>query len=417
MYRGTQAATADALVAVVLESGKLTDELTAPGLGSGPLSIGGQGDNIDERVLADVQGIASYARLQKVRGSAAQTIGLLQTYAPQESPALRGEAYALDAYAETMLAELFCSGVPLSTLDFQEDFTYRAGSTTEEIYAHASALFDSALAISQDSSRTTWLASVGKARVLLALGQYAAAANLVATVPDTFRYQTPHVWAPAQGGYPFGGPGGYVVGTREGGHGVAYYTTTGTVLTSNDPRSAVFFGVPVTNVFGVPMLLPAKYPVTAAPKPIVLASGVEARLIEAEAALHANANDLQWLAILNQLRTSCTTAVTCPSPAPAGIGGVAGLPPLSDPGQVDGSDSARVTLLFTERAYWLFLTGHRQGDLRRLVRVYHRPQETVYPSGPYYGGYGTYGSDVNLPVPSGAESANPLFHGCLSREA
>jgi len=36
----------------------------------------------------------------------------------------------------------------------------------------------------------------------------------------------------------------------------------------------------------------------------VLASGVEARLIEAEAALQANPDDGQWLAKLNALRTA-----------------------------------------------------------------------------------------------------------------
>jgi hypothetical protein len=77
---------------------------------------------------------------------------------------------------------------------------------------------------------------------------------------------------------------------------------------------------------------------------------------------------------------------------------------------------ALVDTLFTERAYWLFLTGHRQGDLRRLVRNYGRPQDTVYPSGSYFGGQGSYGSDVNLPIPAN-EQTNPLFHGCIDRRA
>jgi len=41
-----------------------------------------------------------------------------------------------------MLADLYCSGVPLSTLDFEGDFTYRAGSSTPEVYQHAVVLFD-----------------------------------------------------------------------------------------------------------------------------------------------------------------------------------------------------------------------------------------------------------------------------------
>src|SRR6202011_3033884 len=79
--------------------------------------------------------------------------------------------------------------------------------------------------------------------------------------------------------------------------------------------------------------------------PNALATGIEARLIQAEAALQANNNDASvsgsgWLGILNSLRA---TGIT-----PA-------MPPLADP----GSYSARVDLLFRERAFWLFLTAHR----------------------------------------------------------
>jgi hypothetical protein len=97
----------------------------------------------------------------------------------------------------------------------------------------------------------------------------------------------------------------------------------------------------------------------------------------------------------------------------AGSGGVSGLAPLVDP----GSDSGRVSLLFGERAYWLYLTGHRQGDLRRLIRQYGRDQSTVYPIGIYFGpGVGIYGSDVTAPIPY-TETPNPLFHGCFDRNA
>jgi hypothetical protein len=156
--------------------------------------------------------------------------------------------------------------------------------------------------------------------------------------------------------------------------------------------------------------------------PLVLASGVEARLIEAEAALQSGS--ATWLSILNTLRTS-GSFTTAPSSDPdsvgvidttwhAGTGGVGGLRPLTDP----GSDSARVTLLFHERAYWLFLTGERQGDLRRLVRNYGRDPETVYPTGAYPIGVQLpqYGRDVSVNI-SQDEYLNPKFTGCLSRGA
>jgi len=131
---------------------------------------------------------------------------------------------------------------------------------------------------------------------------------------------------------------------------------------------------------------------------VVLASGAEARLIEAEAQLQAG-DVAGWLGTLNALRA---TAV---SPA---------LPALSDP----GSDAARVDLLFRERAAWLYLTGHRQGDLRRLIRHYGRSQGDVYPTGPYQAALtGVYGGDVDAPIPPEERKYNPRFTGCFARGA
>ena len=129
----------------------------------------------------------------------------------------------------------------------------------------------------------------------------------------------------------------------------------------------------------------------------MLASGVEARLIEAEAALQAG-DTARWRATLNHLRQ---TAFASP------------LDTVPDP----GSDSARVSLTFRERAFWLFLTGHRQGDLRRLIRQYGRAPDEVYPRGSYPGAGGQYGTDVTLPIPAQERVSNPLFTGCLSRGA
>jgi hypothetical protein len=93
---------------------------------------------------------------------------------------------------------------------------------------------------------------------------------------------------------------------------------------------------------------------------------------------------------------------------------MAGLKPLTDPGTLD----ARVDTMFAERAAWLFFTGHRLGDLRRLSRQYGRNPETVFPTGTYFGGAKTasfYGTAVNAPIPAN-ERINPNFHGCLNRD-
>ena len=144
----------------------------------------------------------------------------------------------------------------------------------------------------------------------------------------------------------------------------------------------------------------ARYSVTGF-NAFTVADGIEARLIEAEAALHAG-DPTTMLQKLNHLRDSAMV------PNQTGS-----LSDTTDPGTPD----ARVSLLFQERAYWLFATGHRQGDLRRLIRQYGRSQDQVYPTGQYLGGgTGLYGSDVTAPIPSG-EDANPLFHGCSNRGA
>jgi hypothetical protein len=149
----------------------------------------------------------------------------------------------------------------------------------------------------------------------------------------------------------------------------------------------------------------------------VVANGIEARLIQAEAALRSG-NVTAWITTLNQLRTN-GVAGSIDAMWQAGTGGVAGLAPLNDPGIGSGNpDSARVALMFQERAAWLFMTGHRQGDLRRQLRQYSqywRDQSRVYPSGSYLQITGArYGTDVTAPIP-GDEYLNPLFHGCLDR--
>ena len=86
---------------------------------------------------------------------------------------------------------------------------------------------------------------------------------------------------------------------------------------------------------------------------------------------------------------------------------------LTDPGSAD----ARVNLLFRERGFWMFSTGHRVGDLRRLVRQYNRAANTVFPTGAWHKG-GNYGSDVTVPLPQ-AEQNNPTVgtgnDACLDR--
>ena len=391
--------------------GLLADELQAGGSTLGESVVPVDTRNLPEGESHD-RVLTAYVELQRVRGSAAQAIGLLSDYAPEER-ALLGYSYTIQGYAELFLAELFCSGIPLSTLDYEGDYTYAAGSSTEEVYRHALSLFDLAIGLTGDSAQYQRLARMGRARTLLGLGELAEAAAAAADVPVDWTYTFRYTTGSTIDGSNFARISNWwamSVPDREGLNGLDYRS-------SGDPRTAA--DSTVTNQYGYVIYHPAKYDRNGS-SPVVLAGGVEARLIEAEADLAAGGST--WLATLNALRTD-GTFTTQPNPDDpmvtdtswhAGTGGVAGLAPLEDPGTPEG----RVDLLFRERAAWLFLTGHRQGDLRRLVRQYGRVAEDLYPVGAYPARDAvSYGSDVAAPIPPEESTFNPLFTGCISRDA
>jgi len=408
-----------ALARVIPITGLLTDELEATARN---VTVPGGTGNNDTYVAVDARQLVegsphlgaigdTYATLQQTRALAAQAIGALGKYSPDSSAHRRAELSAIEGYAEVMLADIFCSGVPLSTSNYKHDFTYKPSSTTAQVYQHAIVMFDSALTLGGDSAAVSGLASVGQGRALLALGKYAEAAQAVANVPSDFAYTesiftcgstNPCNLGASQAVLEFASVAS--AADMEGINGLPYST-------SNDPRTKRSTPA-VGTVNGSAVWFPAKYTYGGVSQ-VVVASGLEAQLIQAEAALQAGSS--AWLDILNGLRTTCATAAGCPTPAPAGSGHVAGLAPLSDPGTAD----SRIAMLFQERAYWLYLTGQRQADLRRLVVQYHVPAASLYPIGLYPAG-GVRGDFIDAPIPSGpgptSESPNPLFHGCLSRD-
>jgi len=133
--------------------------------------------------------------------------------------------------------------------------------------------------------------------------------------------------------------------------------------------------------------------------PIPMASGIDARLIEAEAML--NASDFAgMMSILNALRAA---------PPAIGLYEPAAMPALPTPATKD----AATTLFFREKAFWTFARGQRLNDQRRLMRQYGRSEDNVFPTGAYFKG-GTYGTSIQLPVPN-SERTNPLFTGCIDR--
>jgi starch-binding outer membrane protein, SusD/RagB family len=291
-------------------------------------------------------------------------------------------------YSYLILAEDYCNGVPQSTLNDNGSFAYGTPLTTAQMLSIAGAHFDSAVTIATAAADTLNLnlAQVGKGRALLDGNDDAGAAAAVASVPLSFHYL---IGASTNSGVENNGIWFYTAATLE--FGVSDHKGTNGLpfVSAMDPR-VPFLDTGAPGTAGAEdFILQLLYP--AVTTSIPLSTGIEAQLILAE---HQQRTGGPWLATLNALRTT-----------------VPGLAPLVDP----VAPAARVDMLMSERAFWLYLTDHRISDMRRLVRQYGRDQSTVFPVGVSVNGQ-PYGTDVNFPVPS-QEAANPNFHGCIDRNA
>lgn len=368
-----------------------------------------QRTDADQRNLQDNDALVTriFEGLQQGRGYSRSAADALVQYEPTAKAKI-GEMYFEIGFLELTLGQEFCNGIPLGfTVARQPQYT--APLTTAEVFTAAGARLDTALtyvsgATDAASVQVRNATLVAKARTLVDQGQYAAAAALVPTsaVPTNFQFVV-----------------NYSVGTVDNewwvlGPSVKRYSlgdsvdVTGRVLNAipflslKDPRVLLDKSVSggpgqfSTVIFNWPSVLSGR------DAPLPIATGIDARLIEAEAKLQT-ADYAGMLAILNALRAS---------PQMLGTYAVPVLPPLTT---VPATKDAAVDLLFREKALWQFGRGVRMDDLRRLVRQYQRPQETVFPSGTYFRG-GDYGTQVNFPVPD-AERTNPMFTGCIDRKA
>jgi hypothetical protein len=400
----------------------LTDEFTAV-VSPEPGAV-----NIDARITRasgnfGELGDTPWTFLLQARSSLLLALPFLAQYEPASGKSKVGEAYALMGYAELFLAESYCAGTPLDQVVSGGGVQYEIPLTTDSLLQVALLHFDSATAESHGSDTVAGLASVGAARALVDLGQYAAAASAVHTIPTAFVYNVemePTVTGGSRAGpnyYQYAAAYSFLrvfnVSDREGGNGLDF-------VSAHDAR--LQFDTSRTTNDGTTWYFPLKFEVD--PADIPLASGIEARLIEAEAALKAGQTST-WLGDLNALRNGGCTVSGTDTTCSLGTGQVpaqtVGLPSLADP----GTDSGRVSLMFRERAFWLFGTGTRLGDMRRLIRQYGRDQSTVFPTGPYANGENpalpaplpNYGTDVSLTLPtpqSGTAISNPHYKGCLA---
>jgi len=366
-----------------LEVSFFTDEVTHDYYGPPNPPDGDYIANLDRRDNASMlsqaeqtQNDQHLATLDRAFANSSIALTAMRAYGVEP---LRGEylaqLYALRATLILQLAEDMCSGFPLNDISSDNTSVYSGPYSTDSAVAYALAQADSGVAHGRDSARFLNFARIVKGRALLDQGKYAEAAAAVAAVPTTFSYttdagQTNRFFYLRNS--PLGG-----VGEQEGQHGMPF-------VSANDPRVPTEFfqfrqTIPDDSLF-------AQLKYVNSSDPVVIASGVEARLIEAEAAI--NAGDPSWFATLNTLRATAITPAMAAIPV---------MPTTKD---------AQIDLLYRERAFWLYLTGRRLGDLRRLVRQYGRTPDSVFPSGAYVFG-GTYGTATSIPF---AQSVQGLFN-------
>jgi len=354
---------------------------------------------IDQRTTALVNPSLSdvYFNLHKARTGAEKAAAALQQYlvAPDESPEI-AEMQSIAGLTYVYFGEAFCNGVPFSHV-VGDSTVFGTAQTDSAMFEGALVKFDSALAqpgLSADDGTITNLAIVGRARALVDLGRFDEAAAAVVDVPTEFQYVTEHAESPLSlqnAIWSYTDQGLWSVANLEGGAGLPY-------IDAQDPRVPVDSldsdedGVIDTGLDNqTPQYFLLKYADASAS--VVVADGIEARLIEAEAQLQTN-NFTGMRATLDALR---------------GTIGMPNLPTVS-------TRDAAIDMLFSERAFWLYATGHRLGDMRRLIRQYLRSADAVFPTGDYHKGGGVYGPDVNLPIPI-EEQNNPNGGTCTDRNA
>ena len=383
---------------LVLLGGLFTDEWI-----NGDSFIGRQ--EVDQRVITVQNSFVTDASrsLHRARLSAQQAIELLAEFAPAAPGWQPAEMFLVQAYIENMTAETFCNGLVFSTV-IDGDEVYGTPMTTTDAFNRALAHADSGLTLvtgtTNDDNRVRNALKVVRGRILLNLNRPADAATSVTGVLTTFKYDMFHaltatsnqVWSLNNLSWR------YSVGNNEGTNGLNFATAADPRLPVCVGNDAVCRANGVTrdrrDDLGQPLHVQLVWPLRESSFSIT--SGMEARMIEAEAQLRAQ-NTAGALATLNAARAT-----------------VAALTPLVDA----GTEPARVNQLFRERAIWLFGRGYRLGDMRRLVRQYGRTADTVFPVGTWHKG-GNYGTDVNFPVPQ-AELNNPNVPAgqtCMDRSA
>jgi hypothetical protein len=313
-----------------------------------------------------------YTTLSTARGSTDTVLAKLRAWSDAEMPTgvnrtkLIGQVAAYAGYSLVLLGEGMCSAA----------INLSGELTPAQIFAEAKIRFDSAIvaATATNDPTTVNLATLGRARTLLDLGDAANAEKDAQKIPATFAVNmstdainirrqnfvfvsiNTNSWATVDPSFRNltinGAPDPRVAVTNTGKPGSA----TGTVIWTVDKYASFTAAMPV-----------ARY--------------AEAQYIIAEARVAAN--DLAGAA-------AAINAVRATHP---------GLPTFSATGLTAADVKAQIV---EERRRELYLEGHRLGDLRRLGIATPPAAGSAYPIGT-----GTYGSLSCFPLPDVERINNP----------
>lgn len=314
-------------------------------------------DGTQHIVVADLANIAQSTRVQL-----GQAIQLLDTYSGRGSNTMKAHSYGLLGMVHLILADNFCSGIPLSESRWGGEFEPGQGYPTDSLYQRAIHYADSGLLLSSDSAEVVTLLLGVKARALNSLGRYEEAADVAVQIGNS-----DNIGEVFYTNQPVGATGhpainidtsGYIVLNNKGQNGLVWVSDS---LPRQDMR------IPIRSASGT-FAYPLKPSFFFGPRMISFASGAEARLIEAEHLL-ASDNISGFMEKILTVRRMYNTASGNQ------------LLDTVDP----GTESGRVDLLFRERAYTFYVSGRRLGDMRRLVRHYGRDPKDIWPTGPSEG--------------------------------
>lgn len=367
-----------------------------------------QRNDDDQRNLATNDALLTniFNAAEQARGRARDAINALLAY--DTSPTGKhhvGEMYLMMGYLEMEMSAVFCNGIPFGeTVNGAPQYTQPL--TDADGSRLAIARIDTALTFLSDTDASTlnvrYAALLTRARAQVDLGDFDGASNTVAPVPTSFQYNFTYSQTTFDNEWWVEGPS------------VKRYSAGDSVDVAGQIQNAIPFAElndPRVGVTNRGLVAEDGHSVFyqvdnwGRDDPVPALSGIDARLIEAEARLQRG--DLAGMtAILNSLRSS---------PQVIGNFQVPAMAPLPVPPDQDSATD----LFFREKALWQFERGYRMDDLRRLVRQYKRGQDQVFPAGNFTRNgtpSGKFGTQVAFPVPD-YERTNPNFHGCIDTNA